>query len=449
MGGHRLGRASPLDAPRSLPKAPLPPTWMGTRRRFRAPSSAQRALHARPQRRFRWPLVTLLVVAILALFGSLSLTRSLPFPVPHMVLSKVLRVPAVSRPIPWPSEGQGAVAVPVLGLELASGTQDPVPIASLTKIMTAFVVLRDHPLSPDAQGPVLTVSASDASEALEQEEANDTMVPVQAGEALSERQLLDGLLVHSANNFANLLARWDSGGIAKFVSKMNTVAASLGMSKTHYADADGIDPGSMSIPADQLRVASAAMKLPAFAAIVVQPSVTLPIAGSVSNFVSQIGSDGIIGVKSGFTQAAMGCLVLAARRPVDGHEVLVMGAVTGQTGLDPLDSAARATLALIDGTAASLRDVRVATSSERVATLTVPWRSTPVAGTVERALDAVVWPGDVVHRSMRWTRVRVGAPAGTTLGRMEVSVGMERLSVPVLSATAVRGPSLAWRLEHP
>jgi D-alanyl-D-alanine carboxypeptidase (penicillin-binding protein 5/6) len=366
-----------------------------------------------------------------------------------MVLSRAVKVPYSPRAIAWPTEGQGAVAVPALGSVLASGAEQPVPVASLTKIMTAYVVLRDHPLSPDASGPVLTVAASDVSEAVEQEEANDTMVPVQAGEVLSERQLLDGLLVHSANNFANLLARWDAGSIARFVSKMNAVAGSLGMTDTHYADADGIDPQSTSTAADQLRVASAAMKLGTFAAIVAQPTVTLPIAGQVGNIVTQIGSDGIVGVKSGFTQAAMGCLVLAARRSVDGHEVLVIAAVTDQTGLDPLDAAAKAALSLIDATAASLRDVTVVATSRRVATVTTSWSSTPVAGMATRPLYAVVWPGETVRRSIRWTRVRAGATAGTKLGTMEVTVGAERLSVPVVSASAIREPSTAWRLEHP
>ena len=67
---------------------------------------------------------------------------------------------------------------------------------------------------------------------------------VQPGEKLNERQLLDGLLVHSANNLADVLAQWDAGSIPAFVAKMNATATSLGMTHTHYADASGLDPGT-------------------------------------------------------------------------------------------------------------------------------------------------------------------------------------------------------------
>jgi D-alanyl-D-alanine carboxypeptidase (penicillin-binding protein 5/6) len=331
---------------------------------------------------------------------------------------------------------------------LASGAEQPVPIASLTKIMTADVVLRDHPLAPGAQGPAVTISASDQKEAYEEVEADDSSIPVQAGEVLSERQLLDGLLVHSANNFGDVLARWDAGSVAAFVSKMNATAASLNMSETHYVDSAGIDARSVSTAVDELRVASAAMSIPTFAAVVAQPTITLPIAGTLANYVSQVGSDGIVGVKSGFTQAAMGCLVLAAQHQIDGHRVLVMAAVTDQPGFHPLDAAARATLPLIDATVASLKSESVTPGDRRVATVTTPWSSTVVAGTTAGSVSVVVWPGDTVRHSMRRAQVRGGAPAGTMLGTMEVSVGSERVKIPVRSVSSIPGPSLVWRLTR-
>ncbi len=74
-------------------------------------------------------------------------------------------------------------------------------------------------------------------------------MPVQPGEELTERQLLNGLLVHSANNFADVLAQWDAGTMPAFVAKMNAAAAALGMAHTHYADASGLDPGRRAPPA--------------------------------------------------------------------------------------------------------------------------------------------------------------------------------------------------------
>jgi D-alanyl-D-alanine carboxypeptidase (penicillin-binding protein 5/6) len=384
----------------------------------------------------------------MAVVGSLQLARPLPLPVIHVDLVRTSAVRGSVAPIPWPSQGQAAIAVPALGVVLASGPERPVPIASLTKIMTAYVVLRDHPLAPRSQGPEVTIDASDQNEADAEADADDTTIPVQAGEVLSERQLLDGLLVHSANNLADVLARWDAGSIAGFVSKMNSAAAALGMRDTQYVDTNGLSQQSVSTAADQLRVGSAAMKIPTFAAVVAQTMINLPIAGTVANYVRQIGTDGIVGVKSGFTQAAMGCLVLAAQRQVDGHVVIVMAAVTGQPGFDPLDAAASATEPLLDATAASLREVRVVARGTSVARVVTPWSSTAISGVTARTQVALAWPGDVVRRSMKTFRVRNRAPAGTTLGRITITVGAQRLTELVRSTKSLSGPSLAWRLEH-
>ena len=75
-------------------------------------------------------------------------------------------------------------------------------------------------------------------------------------EQITEQQVLGGMLVHSADNYADLLARWDAGSIPAFVAKMNAAAARLGMGHSHFADASGVDPGSQSTASDLLKVAA-------------------------------------------------------------------------------------------------------------------------------------------------------------------------------------------------
>ena len=143
---------------------------------------------------------------------------------------------------------------------------------------------------------------------------DDSNAQVTVGEQLTEQQVLTGLLVHSADNFADLLARWDAGSTPAFVAKMNADAAQLGMRQSHFADASGVDPGSMSTAADLLKVAALDMANPAFASMVQMTSVTLPVAGTISTYTPLLGLQGVIGVKSGFTTAAGGCDVLAVVR---------------------------------------------------------------------------------------------------------------------------------------
>lgn len=124
------------------------------------------------------------------------------------------------------------------------------PIASLAKIMTGYVVLRDRPLPAAGPGPVITVAAADAAAYARDQRQGQSVVRVAAGEKLTERQALEAMLIPSGNNIASLLARWDAGSEAAFAAKMNTRARQLGLGGTRYGDASGADPATVSTAAD-------------------------------------------------------------------------------------------------------------------------------------------------------------------------------------------------------
>ena len=123
-------------------------------------------------------------------------------------------------------------------------------------MMTAYVILRDHPLGPGQNGPSITMTQADVDDFDNDTVEDEANAQVTVGEVLTERQLLEGLLVHSANNFADTLARWDAGDIPAFVAKMNSTATQLGMDHTHYADPSGFDQISQSTAGDLLKVAA-------------------------------------------------------------------------------------------------------------------------------------------------------------------------------------------------
>jgi D-alanyl-D-alanine carboxypeptidase (penicillin-binding protein 5/6) len=293
------------------------------------------------------------------------------------------------------------------------------------------------------------MTTADQAEASVEEGAGATNVAVQPGEKLTERQLLDGLLVHSANNLADVLARWDAGTLPAFVAKMNVTAAALGMAHTHYADASGLDPGTAGTAGDELLVTQAAMAIPTFAAVVAQRTVTLPVVGVLANYVSSVGTDGVVGVKSGFTQAAMGCLVLAGERTVAGQRVLVLAVVTGQPGEDPLEAANGVDERLLDAVAAGLRQVPVTASGARVGAVTLPWSHRRVPMVASRAISLLAWPGQEPTLALTHRSLHSGMGAGTAVGTLSASIGRERVVVPVHVAGTLLGPSMSWRLERP
>ncbi len=251
--------------------------------------------------------------------------------------------------IPWPATGEAAVGVEGLNfIESNLPDNPPVPIASLTKMMTAYVILQDHPLSPGENGPAIRVDEADIETTYNDELNDETIVPIVHGEVLTEKQALEGLMVHSACNLAYVLARWDSGTASAFVAKMNRTAKALGLASTRYVGPAGFSPGSVSTAASLTKLAMDAMSIPAFARIVDHPEINLPNAGVLENYVSAIGQNGVIGVKSGFTYQSEGCVVLAAVRYIGNTQVTMIATVTGQGGMDPLGSAQNTALAIID-----------------------------------------------------------------------------------------------------
>ena len=142
------------------------------------------------------------------------------------------------------------------GRPAASPHEQPVPIASLAKVMTAYLTLKRYPLSGAQDGFTITVTAAQAQAEAEDAAQGQSVVAVQAGEQLTERQLLEALLIPSGNNIAQMLAALVAGSETRFVAEMNAEARALGMDHTTYTDPSGFDPSTVSTAADQLRVFS-------------------------------------------------------------------------------------------------------------------------------------------------------------------------------------------------
>ena len=151
---------------------------------------------------------------------------------------------------------------------------------------------------------------------------------VRAGEQLTERQLLEALLIPSGNNIARMLAARVAGSETRFLAEMNAEARALGMDHTIYTDPSGFDPSTVSTAADQLRVFQQAMRFPVFRQIVSMASVTLPVAGTLTNFNPLI-AEGYAG-KTGSDSAAGGCLAFFTHVTVGGRRLTAVGVVMGQ-----------------------------------------------------------------------------------------------------------------------
>jgi D-alanyl-D-alanine carboxypeptidase len=269
----------------------------------------------------RWVLVVV-VVAGVALLALMVGRASGPAPVAHKTVVRAAR-PARS--------GYGVTPAPRLAsvrlrLPLRSGllfdvrtgqvlwgrdSQAVLPIASLTKMMTALVVVQH--LSPSAEA-LITPSVVHFSG------SGVGVLPL--GKRVSVLTLLYGLLLPSGNDAAIALAQRVAGTRDRFIAMMNAQAQSLGLQCTHFMTVSGIvDQGNYSCPADLALLTHAVLTQPLLARIVSSPSAVMPLpikGGKLflynNNPLYRLGYAGTDGVKTGYTIAAGHCLVATVRR---------------------------------------------------------------------------------------------------------------------------------------
>jgi D-alanyl-D-alanine carboxypeptidase (penicillin-binding protein 5/6) len=230
--------------------------------------------------------------------------------------------------------------VPELGVETASPNQPIQPIASLTKMMTAWVVLHRLPLGVAGTGPCEDMNTSDLQLYNDDVALDLSVVKIVANERLCERTLLRGMLVHSAGDYAQLLAALTGMRTATFIAAMNRDARALKLDSTHYVDVTGLSPGDRSTAENQATMAATLMNdEPVVQTIVDLSEVSLPVAGIVSSYTPYAGQANVVGVKSGFTDAAGGCDVMAMDDRIGNAVITTYAVVLGEHSDNPLGTA--------------------------------------------------------------------------------------------------------------
>ena len=366
-----------------------------------------------------------------------------------------LSVPSSFIPVPGPPPAvhqppQGSFDLQGNGRDLALLDADtPHPIASVAKAMSAFVVLRDRPLADRFdEGPLLTMGPAEVQDYRDAVANGGSRLPVALGEKLTEKQMLLGLLLPSANNFASSLGRWVSGSVDQFVAELNTTAQQLGMSHTHFVDPSGFSPDTVSSASDLVILGNKVLGVPALAALVATQHASLPDGTSLDNLDTLLGSEpGWLGIKTGNTDEAGGCLLFAARRQVGSGTVTMVGAVLGQTDLHgALDAAKTAVDSGYLGYAAiPVTDVPVVSG-----TVTTRWGDTsgvhlPLGNQPQDGIP--VRMGTVLHLSVSRAGLAARMASGRVLAWVDASDGLQaRVRWAVALDQDVMPPSFWWML---
>ncbi|MFJ3672179.1 serine hydrolase [Streptomyces sp. NPDC090106] len=441
-------RAVPQVGPERTTQQPLPPKppLDLLAELTNTPPPAETTLRTTVRRIKIWtPLVVLLAIV----FAIVQAVRPLPTPTLKLTAADTYAFDGGKVDIPWPADGQAALDVQGIGTFGSSGDQKPVPIASVAKVMTAYVILRDHELKSGAAGPKIKIdqTAEDQSDA-----GQESTVDVTAGDTISQREAVESILIASANNVARLLARWDAGSEKAFVEKMNAAAEDLGMKNTTYTDPSGLNDTTVSTAVDQVKLAKKAMEFPAFREVAAMMSYDDYKGVNHSNWNQLVGKNDVVGIKTGTTSSALGNLVFAAKKDAGGETKTIVGAVLRQPagGVDNtiLSAALTAGDDLIRAAQDALTSATIIKKGEVVGYVD-DGLGNHTAVVATKDVTAVGWSGLTVKLTFAGDDVPHTAKAGTQVGTLTVGdTGAGAVKVPVALQTDLVEPGFTDKLTR-
>jgi len=381
-----------------------------------------------------------IVVAIVLAYCVSMAVWPLTAVAPTVAKADLQQVTAKAAALTWPKSGAAGVGVEGLGKPTAS-TADQSSIASITKVVTALMVLDESPVTKKDQGQEFAFTYNDMLEYWQYRARGESALDVPVGASLTEYQVLQGMLIGSANNYAARLGATWWGSDATFASAANAWLHARGISGITIADPTGFDAGNTATPTALIDVAELAMDDPVIAGIVKTKKLTLPGAGSVENTNELLADKGVVGLKTGSLD---GYNLLAVKDvEIDGITVRMYSAVLNQPTDKKRWSVSRDLLAQVQK---QLKASPSVTAGTTVGTVHTRWGETVPITTAKDAV-VVLWNGAAakVTADLDLGDWAAGAKAGT----LTASGPLNSSTVSVTLDSELTGPSLGWRLTHP
>lgn len=313
----------------------------------------------------------------------------------------------------------------------ARDADEPVAIASITKLLTVLVVLDRAKLSD-----VVAVDGRAAS-------VGESSVDLRPGERLTVHDLVEAALIQSANDAADALALHVAPSYAAFAQLMNAKAQELGLDHSHFVRPDGLDAaGEWSTAGDVTRLARIAMRNRFVRQTVRKQTDTIAGGRVLTTWDDLLGSfPGLLGVKTGHTAAAGWSQVAAAR----GRGVTVYATILGE----PTRGQRNADLATLLAYGLSQYVVVDAVQRGRVyATAQLPYGRAPVRLVAAASSTRVVRAGKpLLERVVALAAVALPVRAGQPLGEVTISQdGRVIASRPLVASRSVARPGLGGRV---
>ena len=403
-------------------------------------------LARRPRRSPLRAGVVVPVLTTLGLVGAYAATTLL-WPLyavaPTVIAAPIPDLAAPATAVAWPSSG--AAAVGVAGFDTTPATTgDAVPMASITKLVTALMVLDQMPLAVGQSGPSFSFTARDRQTYQSYLARDESALNVPVGGTLTQYQMLQGMLIGSAGNYADRLAStvWPSDAV--FASAATSWLAARGLSGITVVEPTGIDPDNRADPASLIALAKVALAHPVIAEIVRTPSVVLPGAGTVVNTNDLLADPGVIGLKTGTLEGAYNLLAAQEQTSATGETVRVFAVSLDQADDEARDGETRRLLGAVAAEASTPTVLPAGTIAGRV---TTAW-GVSVDVVSDADLSLLLWNGATATVA---TDLDLGdaRATGDAIGTVSASGPLGQASSGVHLGGDVPGPDAWWRLTHP
>lgn len=353
-------------------------------------------------------------------------------------------VEATPPPISWPAYGQSALYADGYGELGTSSSQTTTPIASITKVVTALTVLQAKPINDITKSPQITFTSEDVELYNKYLSLDGVVAPVTPGQSISQFDMMQIMLIASANNYAETLAVWAFGSVDAYLAAAKDYLASKNLENTTVMDPAGFSTGSMSTGSDLAKLGQAALADATVAGIVSKPSVTVGGIGTFYTTNLLVANGTAIGVKTGNTDEAGQCLLFAQQPDVAGTKITVTGAVLGGESRSQVASSATT---LLDNTAAGFTSRQYAEKDQVFAVYTAPWGATSQLISPQTK-STVVWLGNSSSVAVNAPPISAG-DSSVTNASATLKSGQHTDKITLALDKPLEKPSILWRLTHP
>ncbi len=418
-----------------------------------------RRLRRRRRRRALLVIVAIVAVILLAAGGYAGWALNAPLAEPVATAQAPTVAPAPPAVIAMPAEGASAISVSggdaylgpaASGIWTTSGTDEPRPLASLTKLITALVILDAKPLAHATDpGPTITFSEADNDLYDKYYVMGATIAAMPTGSSMTQRQALATMLVPSASNYAEAVSTWAFGSQGRFVDAARTWLAARGLTGTTVVEPTGMSPRNTSTLTDLIAIGKLAAADPTIALIAATPSLSFDGLDRMFSTNALLGTGGITGLKTGNLGPGTHNLLYSALVDVEvepgvAQRLSVIGVVLGGASRDSVNADV---LAQLDSIRAGFHDVPLAVRGQQVGSLATPWGATADL-VLARDASIFTWSDTAITLEMDSTAPETYTD-GAVAGSITWTAGPHTETVEIVVQGDIEPPTEWWRLTHP